>query len=115
MTVDEMEENNVDFELAENTEKNAGAAYKGDPEDLDTAGQIQFYLKKENVPTTDGFTEIPLGDEEEAPEQSPEPTKQADVQAKENPNTYDGILIYTMISLLGFAGLGYTIKKVATR
>lgn len=103
ITAEEIIDNNVDVEIDDSAIKGAVM--------LDENGQFQFYLAKENTPSGEGITDLL----EEETDNTPTPTTQPDVQVSENPNTYDGILIYTLISLLGLSSLGYAIKKVATR
>ncbi len=42
-------------------------------------------------------------------------TVKPDNQAKENPNTYDAIILYVAIALVGSIALGYSIKKAMTK
>lgn len=100
ITAEEIIDNNVDVEIDDSAIKGAVM--------LDENGQFQFYLAKANTPSGEGITDLL----EEKTDNTP---TQPDVQISENPNTYDGILIYTLISLLGLSSLGYAIKKVATR
>lgn len=120
MTLEEMANNNSDFVIDESAMTGAGAAYKGDIDDLDTAGQFQIYLKKENVPTEDGYVEIPLEEEEPTTPTEPTPTPtpetpKDDTKVSENPNTYDGILSYIGIAVLGFGALAISSKKVLNK
>lgn len=49
------------------------------------------------------------------PEEPETPNQEPDNTIDENPNTYDGIMSYVMLSILGCAALGYTTKKVLSR
>lgn len=108
ISAEEIEANNVDVEIDDDAFKGAVM--------VDSNGQFQFYTVKANTPTGDGYTDL-LEDEDNNNKNEnnnqQEPAK--DTTISKNPNTSDNVLIYTLISLIGCATLGYSVKKVATR
>lgn len=86
---------------------------------VDKNGQIQFYKEKENAPTGEGYTDLledeDNNDNEKDNENDNQQEARKDTTISQNPNTSDNVLIYALISLVGCATLGYSVKKVVTR
>lgn len=86
---------------------------------VDKNGQIQFYKEKENSPTGEGYTDLledeDNNDNEKDNENDNQQEARKDTTISQNPNTSDNVLIYALISLVGCATLGYSVKKVVTR
>lgn len=108
ITLDEMLDNGVEFVIDESAIE--GAVFINDK------GQIQLYVKKDNVPSGDNIIDL-MPEEDETPEPAPTTTPEvkADTVANTNPNTYDGLGIYVILAILGCCTLGYASKKALSR
>lgn len=69
-------------------------------------------LQVTEVPLTEDIPEV-TPEEETTP--APTPATPVDNKVNENPNTYDGVLGYAMIAVLGFVTLAISFKKVLNK
>lgn len=82
-------------------------------------GQVQLFIYENNTPTGDNIEKLDVADYRpevvEEPSEEPETstTEQGRVEdTTENPETSDGILVFTLLTIIGFAGTTLAYKRL---
>ena len=105
LTLDELQSGNVEFETTEDTF--AGAAF------VISENQMKFYMDETKMPAeSDDVVVVPITPEEPDEPTTP-PTEQDRVEDNtENPETSDGILLLSLLAIVGVTGTALTYRRL---